>query len=276
MGNCEQCKQHFQKDNELSRKDIENYIAETNNITRSRAFIEKTGLYISFKSLSTKPEHLEVQIYKVSSLDKVINRRIFMLKSQRIVDFYSKINECTPVLYSHLVSKKIVEMENSIHEDKCCVICLENIPICHVSCRHKFCEFCISNWVLYKENSTCPICRETLDKQFSVYKKVQILSDLAYRIHGEGRLEYFTNEESFQRDFPDDSSSINKRERSGSYEEFKHCETSHDVTIEEKERKTRSYSFNTLYNYKNNDFIKNLEYQVIESIRFLLKFSLCS
>lgn len=276
MGNCEQCKHHFQdKSNELTKKDIENLINETNNLTRSRPFIEKTGLYINFKVLSTKPEHIEVEIYKVSSLDGSIKRRIFMMKPQRMVEFYTKIIECTPVFYSHSVSKKMIQMENTIHEDLCCVICLENIPTCHISCRHKFCEYCISNWVLYKENTTCPICRENIEKEFSIYKKVQIMSDLSLRIQSKASLDLYT-EETLKSDFPDDSSSINKRERSGSYEEFNSYETSHQITINDKERKTRSYSFNSLYHYKNNDFLKNLEFQVIDSIKFLLKFSLCA
>jgi hypothetical protein len=47
-------------------------------------------------------------------------------------------------------------------EEQCC-ICLEkfgNKTVAKLSCNHKFCESCISEWFEISVNNKCPLCRE--------------------------------------------------------------------------------------------------------------------
>ena len=48
------------------------------------------------------------------------------------------------------------------HVDEECPICLQkkkNFP--KIRCNHKVCSLCLSKW--FKDNSTCPVCRQLLD-----------------------------------------------------------------------------------------------------------------
>lgn len=65
------------------------------------------------------------------------------------------------------------KIEEEIHEPSfgnhggCCAICLGKIPLQETAmvkgCEHSYCVTCILRWASYKENPTCPQCKQPFD-----------------------------------------------------------------------------------------------------------------
>ena len=60
-----------------------------------------------------------------------------------------------------------------------CSICYSNINNpCILNCKHVFHKFCIKKW--YDKNSTCPLCRQPINKQEINIKIDKILKFIIY------------------------------------------------------------------------------------------------
>ncbi|KAL1199143.1 hypothetical protein V5N11_014640 [Cardamine amara subsp. amara] len=68
------------------------------------------------------------------------------------------------------IEKKTEEVGNETsfgNHGGCCAICLDTIPLQETAmvkgCEHAYCVTCILRWASYKENHTCPQCKNPFD-----------------------------------------------------------------------------------------------------------------
>lgn len=164
---------NFWEYSEIKREEVEKYIVEVNQITKTIIFMNKFKLSLTFQLDDSTIQRITKKIIKVDVYDYDIKKSLVEKRKEplsiTIDDFYRYYNLLMNLRRVFLNEQMKNNMDkltksqiNVFGEDESglCPICIANKVDMRLPCSHFFCNECIKAWM--GKNESCPLCRYKL------------------------------------------------------------------------------------------------------------------